>query len=389
MDSGNKLDLFSSVGITIDGLLSLLQSMSLSPQVKALQATIGLAITLTILYKGYMVWAGKSQDPVRELAWDLGKKAFILTIAMGYGQWVNLSIDAVRGIYEWAGGGSAFYSQLDGLLSAFYDQVITLLNWASNQGGLKNIGLALGSWLQAIAMIIVMSICFFAIVLELVFSIVACSVTNTFLIIVFPLAILCFMFNQTKNAFTQWCSMLMSNTFQLLFLFMFLKASQKIIQGIYAPPPQNNAEFINFLGHTFEILIMSFLIVQVVKVLKELAQKMGGVTLDTAISGAGLMQTAGAALAMAPAVMKSAAKLLTGGGGSMLKGANALTQGVGMAANLMGAKGKFGMGSLAQGGVVGMAANAMGAAGNAIANSGMGNKAKSAAKALQSRMRGE
>lgn len=388
MDSGNKLDLFSSVGITIDGLLSLLQSMSLSPQVKALQATIGLAITLTILYKGYMVWAGKSQDPVRELAWDLGKKAFILTIAMGYGQWVNLSIDAVRGIYEWAGGGSAFYSQLDGLLSAFYDQVITLLNWASNQGGLKNIGLALGSWLQAIGMIIVMSICFFAIVLELVFSIVACSVTNTFLIIVFPLAILCFMFNQTKNAFTQWCSMLMSNTFQLLFLFMFLKASQKIIQGIYAPPPQN-ADFINFLGHTFEILVMSFLVVQVVKVLKELAQKMGGVTLDTAISGAGLMQTAGAALAMAPAVMKSAAKLLTGGGGSMLKGANALTQGVGMAANLMGAKGKFGMGSLAQGGVVGMAANAMGAAGNAIANSGMGNKAKSAAKALQSRMRGE
>ncbi len=388
MDSGNKLDLFSSVGIIIEAMLGYLQSMSLSPQVKALQATIGLAITLTILYKGYMVWAGKSQDPVRELAWDLGKKAFILTIAMGYGQWVNLSIDAVKGIYEWAGGGSAFYSQLDGLLSAFYDQVITLLNWASNQGGLKNIGLAIGSWLQAIGMIVVMSICFFAIVLELVFSIVACSVTNTFLIIVFPLAILCFMFNQTKNAFTQWCSMLMSNTFQLLFLFMFLQASQKIIMGIYAPPTSSQTS-INFIAYTFEVLIMSFLLVQVVKVLKELAQKMGGVTLDTAISGAGLMQTAGAALAMAPAVMKSAAKLLTGGGGSMLKGANALTQGVGMAANLMGAKGKFGMGSLAQGGVVGMAANAMGAAGNAIANSGMGNKAKSAAKALQSRMRGE
>lgn len=387
MDS-NSLDLFSSVGIIIEAMLGYLQSMSLSPQVKALQATIGLAITLTILYKGYMVWAGKSQDPVRELAWDLGKKAFILTIAMGYGQWVNLSIDAVKGIYEWAGGGSAFYSQLDNLLSAFYDQVTALLKWAQGQGGITEPGIAIGAWLQAIAMIIVMSISFFAIVLELIFSIVACSVTNTFLIIVFPLAILCFMFNQTKNAFTQWCSMLMSNTFQLLFLFMFLQASQKIIRGIYAPPAQN-ADFINFLGHTFEILVMSFLLVQVVKVLKELAQKMGGVTLDTAISGAGLMQTAGAALAMSPAVMKSAAKLLTGGGGSMFKGANALTQGVGMAANLMGAKGKFGMGSLAQGGVVGMAANAMGAAGNAIANSGMGNKAKSAAKALQSRMRGE
>lgn len=384
MDS-NNLDLFSSVGIIIEAMLGYLQSMSLSPQVKALQATIGLAITLTILYKGYMVWAGKSQDPVRELAWDLGKKAFILTIAMGYGQWVNLSIDAVKGIYEWAGGGSAFYSQLDNLLSAFFQQVKALVNWARSQ---SKIVPDVGAWMQALLMIVVMSICFFAILLELVFSIVACSVTNTFLIIVFPLAILCFMFNQTKNAFTQWCSMLMSNTFQLLFLFMFLQASQKIIMGIYAPPTSSQT-FINFIAYTFEVLIMSFLLVQVVKVLKELAQKMGGVTLDTAISGAGLMQTAGAALAMAPAVMKSAAKLLTGGGGSMLKGANALTQGVGMAANLMGAKGKFGMGSLAQGGVVGMAANAMGAAGNAIANSGMGNKAKSAAKALQSRMRGE
>ncbi len=384
MDS-NNLDLFSSVGIIIEAMLGYLQSMSLSPQVKALQATIGLAITLTILYKGYMVWAGKSQDPVRELAWDLGKKAFILTIAMGYGQWVNLSIDAVKGIYEWAGGGSAFYSQLDNLLNAFFQQIQALVKWARSQ---SKIVPDVGAWMQALLMIVVMSICFFAILLELVFSIVACSVTNTFLIIVFPLAILCFMFNQTKNAFTQWCSMLMSNTFQLLFLFMFLQASQKIIMGIYAPPTSSQT-FINFIAYTFEVLIMSFLLVQVVKVLKELAQKMGGVTLDTAISGAGLMQTAGAALAMAPAVMKSAAKLLTGGGGSMLKGANALTQGVGMAANLMGAKGKFGMGSLAQGGVVGMAANAMGAAGNAIANSGMGNKAKSAAKALQSRMRGE
>lgn len=384
MDENLKLDLFSSVGIIVDGLLRLLQSMSLSPQVKALQTTIGIAITLTILYKGYMVWAGKSQDPVRELAWDLGKKAFILTIAMGYGQWVNLSIDAVRGIYEWAGGGGAFYSELDSLLSTFYGQVIMLLDWAQNRDGIAG---KIAGFLQALLLIVVMSICFFAIALELIFSIVACSVTNTFLIIVFPLAILCFMFNQTKNAFTQWCSMLMSNTFQLLFLFMFLKASQKIIQGIYSPPKDGG--FINFLGHTFEILIMSFLIVQVVKVLKELAQKMGGVTLDTAISGAGLMSAAGRAAAMAPAAIGGAAKLAAGAGGSALKGANALTQGVGMAANLMGAKGRFGMGALAQGGVGGIAANAMSNAGNAIANSGAANKMKSAAKALQSRMRGE
>lgn len=357
--------------------------MSLSPQVKALQATIGIAITLTILYKGYMVWAGKSQDPVRELAWDLGKKAFILSIAMGYGQWINLSVDAVRGIYEWAGGGNAFYNQLDNLLSAFYNQIQFLWAWAQDHSGISKVA----AFLQALLLIVVMSICFFAIALELFFSIVACSVTNTFLIVVFPLAILCFMFNQTKNAFTQWCSMLMSNTFQLLFLFMFLKLSQKLIIGIYAPPKEG--DFMNFLPQTFEILVMSFLIVQIVKVLKELAQKMGGVTLDTAISGAGLMGAVGNAAAKAPTVAGGATRMAAGAGGSILKGSNALTQGVGMAANLMGAKGRFGMGALAQGGVGGIAANAANKASSAIANSSAANKAKSFSKNLQSRLRGE
>lgn len=379
----DNLDLFSSVGIVIDGFLIKLQAMSLSPQVKALQATIGIAITLTILYKGYMVWAGKSQDPVRELAWDLGKKAFILSIAMGYGQWINLSVDAVRGIYEWAGGGNAFYNQLDNLLSAFYNQIQFLWAWAQDHSGISKVA----AFLQALLLIVVMSICFFAIALELFFSIVACSVTNTFLIVVFPLAILCFMFNQTKNAFTQWCSMLMSNTFQLLFLFMFLKLSQKLIIGIYAPPKEG--DFMNFLPQTFEILVMSFLIVQIVKVLKELAQKMGGVTLDTAISGAGLMGAVGNAAAKAPTVAGGATRMAAGAGGSILKGSNALTQGVGMAANLMGAKGRFGMGALAQGGVGGIAANAANKASSAIANSSAANKAKSFSKNLQSRLRGE
>lgn len=378
-----QIDLFSSVGIIIEGLLQKLQSMSLSPQIQALQHTIGIAITITILYKGYMVWAGKSNDPVRELALDLGKKAFILTIALGYGQWVNLSINAVRGIYEFAGGGSAFYNELDNLLNAFYAQVKHMIAWQQSKSALE----AMSAALQALLIIVVMSICFLALTLELIFAIVACSVTNTFLIIVFPLAFLCFMFNQTKNAFTQWCSMLMSNTFQLLFLFMFLKASQSLILDIYKPPEKDG--FIEFIGYTFEILIMSFLLVQVVKVLKELAQKMGGVTLDTAISGAGVMKAAGMGMAMAPNAIKSAASIGMVAAGVAVKGANMATKGVGMLANLAGANGHYGMGALANQGALGMAQSGLKNMGNAINNSSAMQGIKSTAKSLANRMRAQ
>lgn len=118
--------MFTGIGYTIENLLSNLQQMSLNNKMQQLQLIVSAIITLSIMYKGYMVLAGKSQDPIRELVWDLGRKAFILSFAMGAGVWLNYSIEAVKGIYEWAGGGIGFYQQLDGLVDAVLKYMASL-----------------------------------------------------------------------------------------------------------------------------------------------------------------------------------------------------------------------------------------------------------------------
>lgn len=300
-----KTDIFTAIGYTIENLLENIQSISLDSKMQQLQLLVSTIITLTIMYKGYMVLAGKSQDPIRELVWDLGRKAFILSFAMGAGLWLNYSIEAVKGIYEWAGGGTSFYQQLDGLVNSVLDYIGLI--WKKSSG--------LGETTLATFIIIIIGICFFAITLELFFSIISCSVSNTFLIIVLPLALFCLMWNQTKQVFTQWCQLVLSNTFTLLFLFMFLSFCQSAVGTIFNVEELNKFEIPNVILQVFEVSLMSFVLVQIIKVIKSLAQNLAQVSLDSAMSGVGASQIGGAMLGGAT---KSASKAGIGAMGGML-----------------------------------------------------------------------
>lgn len=83
------------------------------------------------MYKGYQTIAGRNQDPVRDIIWDVARKMFILTFVLNINGWLDLSISALKGLYEWAGGGTEFYKQLDELVNSFLiatKKVWTLFN---------------------------------------------------------------------------------------------------------------------------------------------------------------------------------------------------------------------------------------------------------------------
>lgn len=280
-------DIFTGIGYVVDNLLETLQQMSLDDKLQQLQLLLSGIITLSIMYKGYMVLAGKSQDPIRELVWDLGRKAFILSFVMGSGMWLFYSIDAVRGIYEWVGGGIDFYEKLDGLASSVLNYIQILWNWGKVRDG---------SITLAVFMIVIIGICFVAICFELFFSIIACSVSNTFLIIALPLALFCLMFQATKQVFTQWCQLLLSNTFTLLFLFMFSSFCGSAIATIFDVTKLKEIEVVNMVQQALEVVLISFVLIQIIKVIKSLAQNLAQVSLDSAMSGVGASQVAGAAL---------------------------------------------------------------------------------------------
>ncbi|WP_334092580.1 type IV secretion system protein [Helicobacter typhlonius] len=350
--------MFTGIGYTIENLLSNLQQMSLNNKMQQLQLIVSAIITLSIMYKGYMVLAGKSQDPIRELVWDLGRKAFILSFAMGAGVWLNYSIEAVKGIYEWAGGGIGFYQQLDGLVDAVLKYMASL--W-------KESGMSAGKTIMAAFMIVIVGICFVAICFELFFSIIACSVSNTFLIIVLPLALFCLMWNQTKQVFTQWCQLLLSNTFTLLFLFMFMSFCQSVLEQVISLEALKEFDLKNILLQTLEVTLMCFVLVQIIKVIKSLAQNLAQVSLDSAMSGVGASQVAGAVVGGATRGINKAA--IGGIGGLTGKSVGSAMEKGGLAGVA---------GNLATSGMVG---------GIGVAATGA-KMAASAGKALLSKMRG-
>lgn len=344
-----KVDIFTSIGYIVDNLLENLQQMSFDDKLQQLQLLLSGIITLSIMYKGYLVLAGKSQDPIRELVWDLGRKAFILSFVMGSGMWLYYSIDAIKAIYEWAGGGIDFYAKLDDLVNAVLDYIQILWKESPN------------SAIPFTALIIVIiMICFVAISFELFFSIIACSVSNTFLIIVLPLALFCLMFQATKQVFTQWCQLLLSNTFTLLFLFMFLSFCQSAMAQIFNAAELKEFEVINMVQQALEVVLISFVLVQIIKVIKSLAQNLAQVSLDSAMSGVGASQVAGAALGRASKVSGKAAMGAMGG---------TVGQSIGSAMKSGGLAGAAGN----------IAAKAMGGSAAIAANAG---------KALLSKMRG-
>ena len=279
-------EIFTSIGYTIENLLEKIQGISLDGKMQQLQLLVSAIVTLTIIYKGYMVLAGKSHDPIREIVWDLGRKAFILSFAMGAGMWLQYSVEAVRNIYEWAGGGIGFYQKLDGLV----DTVLTYLESMWDESDFSD-----GTVFLAAFMIVIIGICFVAICFELFFSIIACSVSNTFLIVVLPLALFCLMWNQTKQVFTQWCQLLLSNTFTLLFLFMFMSFCQSALMAIFDFKAMEEFELTNIFIQVLEVVLMCFVLVQIIKVIKSLAQNLAQVSLDSAMSAVGASQMAGAA----------------------------------------------------------------------------------------------
>lgn len=281
-----NITIFSTIGLKVNDFLALLKNTAeLSTKLNELQAVVGTIIVITIMYKGYLVLAGRNQDPIRDLVWDIARKMFILTFVLNVNGWLDQSIQAINGFYEWAGGGTSLYTQMDKVANVVCSGVTAL--WNKN-----DIVFGFGDKITSFFVILIIIIAFLAISFELFFTIIATSVTNAFLIVAFPLALFCFMFNQTKQVFTQWCNLFISNIFLLLFLLVFTDFFINNIQKIFNLESYiaKNASFIQII---IEISLISAVLVQFVRVIKDLAKNLAQVTLDSSINGIGFSRLAG------------------------------------------------------------------------------------------------
>lgn len=207
------MNFFQFLGESIQQIIDAIRQVGTSDKVAELSVLLSIIITLVIMYKGYEVLMGTSQSPIRELTWDIAGKLLAITFALNIGGWLTLVINAMDGIYEWAGGGTQMYKTLDEM----YANTAQLANiiWAKSSG----VG-------GAILAIVAMLLCYVGFVIAVVPTLaifVITTFTQTLLVITAPIVFWLLIFKSTKNVFTQWIGLLLSNTLVILLVGLFFE----------------------------------------------------------------------------------------------------------------------------------------------------------------------
>ncbi|EAK1455955.1 TPA: type IV secretion system protein [Campylobacter jejuni] len=270
------MNFFQFLGESIQQIIDAIRQVGTSDKVAELSVLLSIIITLVIMYKGYEVLMGTSQSPIRELTWDIAGKLLAITFALNIGGWLTLVINAMDGIYEWAGGGTQMYKTLDEM----YANTAQLANiiWAKSSG----VG-------GAILAIVAMLLCYVGFVIAVVPTLaifVITTFTQTLLVITAPIVFWLLIFKSTKNVFTQWIGLLLSNTLVILLVGLFLSVFMEQISGwisLLSSKIQAGAEV---LGISIFFVIASLVLVIMIISAKLYAEKIANVSMEGAMGGA-------------------------------------------------------------------------------------------------------
>ncbi|EAK0472149.1 type IV secretion system protein [Campylobacter upsaliensis] len=316
------MNLFQNLGLSIEQIVNAIRQTGTSDKIAELMVLFSIIITLVIMYKGYEVLMGKSQSPVRELTWDIAGKLLAITFALNLGGWLDLVIGAMDGIYEWAGGGAQMYQNLDEMFAN--TSQLTDAIWKKSSG----VG-------DSILAVVAMCLCYmgFAIsVIPTLAILIVTTFTQTLLVISAPIVFWLLVFKATRNVFTQWIGLLLSNTLVLLLVGLFLKTFMGEISGwisILSSETQTGTEV---LGTSIFYVIASLILVIMIFSAKIFAEKVANVSMEGAMGGAmsSVLSPAGQ-LAMKPAGKAAGMAMNYGKAGGKLatKGALAVGKGLG------------------------------------------------------------
>ncbi|ECC1314903.1 type IV secretion system protein [Campylobacter jejuni] len=268
--------LFQFLGESIQQIIDAIRQVGTSDKVAELSVLLSIIITLVIMYKGYEVLMGTSQSPIRELTWDIAGKLLAITFALNIGGWLTLVINAMDGIYEWAGGGTQMYKTLDEM---FVNTInLTDIIWTKTSGFADS--------LMAIAAMLLCYVGFAIAVVPTLAIFVITTFTQTLLVITAPIVFWLLIFKSTKNVFTQWIGLLLSNTLVILLVGLFLSVFMEQISNwiqYFIKETQTGGEV---LKTSIFFVIASLVLVIMIISAKLYAEKIANVSMEGAMEGA-------------------------------------------------------------------------------------------------------
>jgi type IV secretion system protein VirB6 len=258
---------FEHIGTKIENIFNLLDSSVSSNLMSQLTVLFSISITIMIMLKAYAFLAGKSQEPVKDLIWDLALKMVIITFALNISGWLDLVTNAMDGLNEWAGGGTILYTRLDDLFEetrqlavVAYDKgnIITRIF----SGTLIYIGFLIGA-------------------LPALIILISTSVTLKILIMIAPILIFCLFYGWLKNMFTQWLSLFFANTLTVLIMSLIFSSIMTEFENLLVFSKNEVAGGFDVTHIIFEVIVFGILLSVLVRVAVGIAEKLATVSMES------------------------------------------------------------------------------------------------------------
>lgn len=276
---------FQHIGDQIDSIFVIMEnSATNSTLLHQLTVIISISITLTVMIKGYAALAGKSQDPIRELMWDMVIKMVIIVFVLNIDGYLTMVLRAMEGIQQWASGGESIYAKLDELFGKTNELADYLYRSTPNTFG----GALSGVLAKALAYI------GFALgVLPALIVVIVTSFTLKIVLILAPFMFFALLYGWLKNMFSQWLSLFFSNILTVLIVTLVLNALIDQMSG-FIDYQKGGVGSLDAIMIGLQVLIFGIILSVLINIAKAIAEKIATVSIE-GIGQSGLGNPAGKA----------------------------------------------------------------------------------------------
>jgi len=261
--------IFTEIEAIVNELTAQLNSAAVSPQLNALQSILLAFITLWVMAKGYMILAGKTDEPIKDLLFGAAIKAIIITVVFSPA-WISLVTSSIDGLNEWASGSISLYTRMDELLSSAIKLSNNLID---ADDGILDVPIV-GTFSAVLVM--------FGFVVFSVFTIlivIGVTVTLKVLIMLTPIMIYTLLFDWFKQVFSKWLELVINNTLTVLLVGIFLNAFDGKYKSILdSKAAHGGSGDLIYIGTA--ILIVSLIMTWIVLMARGIAQQLTFVSIE-------------------------------------------------------------------------------------------------------------
>lgn len=217
-----EITLFGDMGDEINSVITEGIKLVQAGWVAGLLDVSSLGITIYVMFYGYMVLAGKIQEPMPDFVWNLARFAIVLGVLSNMGTYTTYVNEAVHGLRGFLVGDATSSANAYSGIDAKINEVASLLGSALKKAkGIK--ALLFFAFVQLPCMVpLLLGVVAYAI------GIIVSEITLIALLAVFPLFLFCYLWGWFKNMFSMWLQAVIGCCLFVLFLSVFSKVGFSI-----------------------------------------------------------------------------------------------------------------------------------------------------------------